>query len=96
MKDQDNKEIRKAVDKINEAYVAFKIGKITELEKDIAIKGYISESLNARVDEIVQEIRNLNGIIYSKYGEHHIRNIENHETITKILNLPSLQITTTR
>ena len=36
------------MDKINEAFVAFKIGKITELEKDIYIRGIISQALQAQ------------------------------------------------
>lgn len=48
------------LDEINKAIVAFKIGKITELEKDIAIKAqldlYAKEKLKEAQNQIINEV----------------------------------------
>lgn len=62
------KEIENTRDKINTAFVAFKIGKITELEKDIVIKGYIEDYADWKIKECLPERMDANDM-YSEGWE---------------------------
>lgn len=62
------KELENTRDKINEAFVAFKIGKITELEKDIVIKGYVEKYADWKIKKCLPKEVETKELYYEEDG----------------------------